>query len=109
MAVYEAMAAARKAVVDGNGPCLVVLHTYRISGHSRSDKNVYRTEEELSYWRERGPIVRFRTYLLQENILTEKEIRALETAADREIEDVVSWALRQPYPDAFGMEDLVYV
>ena len=108
LAVYDVVASARASVVQGNGPCFIVLHTYRISGHSRSDQNIYRTEEELQYWKEHGPIVRFREYLLKEGGLSEKELDALEASVEREIEDVVTWALRQPLPDTDGMEELVY-
>ncbi len=108
LAVYEAVADARASVLQGDGPCFIVLHTYRISGHSRSDQNVYRTEEELQYWKENGPIVRFREYLLKEEGFSDKELDALEASVEREIEDVVTWALRQPLPDTDGMEELVY-
>ena len=107
LAVYEAVADARASVLQGDGPCFIVLHTYRISGHSRSDQNVYRTEEELQYWKENGPIVRFREHLLKEGF-SDKELDALEASVEREIEDVVTWALRQPLPDTDGMEELVY-
>ena len=109
LAVYEAVAEARASVLRGEGPCLVVLHTYRISGHSRSDQNVYRSEDEIRYWEEHGPIVRFRRCLSEEEVFTEKELDVMDASVEREIADVVTWALRQPYPDTDGMEELVYV
>ena len=43
--VYETVKEARDFVASGNGVAMVVEHTYRTSGHSKSDKNVYRSEE----------------------------------------------------------------
>ena len=43
----------------GRGPTLVENVTYRWKGHSKSDKNLYRTREEIAAWQERDPIARF--------------------------------------------------
>lgn len=107
--VYETVSRARAAVLEEGRPAFVILHTYRISGHSRSDQNVYRTEKEMQYWKDNGPIVRFRDFLLKEEIFSENELETIEAAAEREMKDVVSWALRQPYPEPDGMEERVYV
>ena len=43
-----------KAAVDrargGGGPSLIVNDTYRWRGHSKSDRNVYRTKKEIEEW-----------------------------------------------------------
>ena len=46
--VYDAVKEARQYVLE-NGPMLVVENTYRISGHSKSDGNLYRSKEAVSY------------------------------------------------------------
>lgn len=109
LAVYETMSEARKHVIGQGGPCLVVLHTYRISGHSRSDHNCYRTEQEMEAWKAKGPILRFGNWLEENGLFSRDEINEMGAAVDREIEDVVSWALKQPYPETDGLEDMVYV
>ena len=43
----------------GDGPTLVENVTYRWKGHSKSDKNLYRTKEEIAEWRGKDPILRF--------------------------------------------------
>ena len=43
----------------GEGPTLVENLTYRWKGHSKSDKNLYRTREEIAEWRAKDPILRF--------------------------------------------------
>ncbi len=51
-AVGRAVARARA----GEGPTFLEAKTYRYSGHSRSDKALYRPEGELEHWQERDPI-----------------------------------------------------
>jgi hypothetical protein len=43
----------------GRAPTLVQNVTYRWKGHSKGDKNLYRTREEIAAWQERDPIARF--------------------------------------------------
>ena len=63
LAVYRAVREAREYALT-QGPILLVGHTYRIMGHSKSDANVYRTKEEIEAWRAKCPIKRFRAWLL---------------------------------------------
>ena len=54
-------AAARQAVSrarTGAGPSLIECKTYRLRGHSKSDRNLYRSKDEIDAWRKRDPIVR---------------------------------------------------
>ena len=45
----------------GEGPSLVENLTYRWRGHSKSDRNRYRTKEEIAEWQARDPIRRMAT------------------------------------------------
>ncbi|MBI5905438.1 MAG: pyruvate dehydrogenase (acetyl-transferring) E1 component subunit alpha [Deltaproteobacteria bacterium] len=72
----EALARARA----GEGPTLIESLTYRIGPHSTSDDpTVYRSEEEVSAWRKKDPILRFAAFLGKRGLLTETS--AAETAA----------------------------
>ena len=99
LAVAETMAKARDYVLEKGGPCLVIEHTYRIAGHSRSDHNRYRTEEEIRYWSERGPIVRFRNFLIDRGIFTAGEIFRMEEEAAAAVGEALKAALSQPFAD----------
>ena len=63
-AIAEAIARARR----GEGPSLVECKTYRTRGHSRSDRNRYRTKEEIEEWKARDPIPRFEVELMAHGI-----------------------------------------
>lgn len=108
LAVYETVKEAREYVVAGNGPVLVVEHTYRTSGHSKSDGNLYRTKEEIKYWADRNPIIRFRQFLTENNIFTDEEIDAMQASADKAIADAIEYAKAQPQPVVADLEADVY-
>ena len=108
LAVYEAVKKARELAVDGKGPVLVVEHTYRTSGHSKSDGNLYRTKEEIQWWKDHSPIIRFREYLLSNGIFTEKEIDEMQAKADLAVNNSVEFAKAQPQPVVEDLEADVY-
>lgn len=108
LAVYETVKEAREYVVAGNGPVLVVEHTYRTSGHSKSDGNLYRTKEEIQYWKDHNPIKRFREFLTEEGIFTGEEIDAMQADADKMVNDAVEHAKAQPQPVVADLEADVY-
>ena len=58
--VYEMVTDGRRPGPRGRGPTLVENVTYRWKGHSKSDKNLYRTREEIAAWQERDPITALR-------------------------------------------------
>lgn len=106
--VYRTIAEAREFITSGNGPMLVVENTYRISGHSKSDGNLYRTKEEINAWKEKCPIKAFKKYLTENAIFTEEELDAAEkTQADR-IEAAVEFAKNSPEPTMDNIYNDVY-
>lgn len=108
LAVYETVKEAREYVVAGNGPVLVVEHTYRTSGHSKSDGNLYRTKDEIQYWKDRNPIKRFRGFLVENKIFTDEEVDAMQAKADKLVNDAVEYAKAQPQPQVADLEADVY-
>jgi len=107
LGVYEATKEARKYVKE-NGPMLLVVKTYRILGHSKSDANVYRTKEEIKEWKEKDPIKRFKEYLLKNKLFTEQEIEAIEAQTTQDIEKAVEFAQASAYPSLDTILDDVY-
>jgi TPP-dependent pyruvate/acetoin dehydrogenase alpha subunit len=61
LTVYETMHDAVTYIRSGKGPVLVEAQTYRYFGHSKSDRNLYRSKEEIEDWRStKDPIQRLR-------------------------------------------------
>lgn len=98
MAVYNKFEEIVKYVRDGNGPVLVEAVTYRWLGHSTSDPGKYRTKEEVDEWKQKDPITRFRDYLIDNKIASEKELNDLNDASLAAVEESVKFALSSPEP-----------
>ncbi|MDO8685924.1 MAG: thiamine pyrophosphate-dependent dehydrogenase E1 component subunit alpha [Clostridiales bacterium] len=108
-AINEAVEKAIERARSGEGPTLIECKTYRWFGHWTGDPQVYRTREEVEAWKGKCPIKRLRKYLLQNGILTEKELDKIEQDAYEEIEEAAQFAIESPEPDpAAVMEDVFY-
>ncbi len=92
IAVYEAVHQAAERARNHGGPTLIEAKTYRFKGHSKSDKNVYRTKEEIKQWMERCPIKRFEAHLLAEGVEAET-LEVLKEKAEREIQEAVQFGM----------------
>ena len=90
--VTEAVARAR----SGEGPTLVEAETYRWKGHSKSDKNLYRTKDEIAGWRQRDPIVRFEQVVLERGTLDETALASIRNEARDAVRDAVRQANAAP-------------
>ena len=98
MAVYNKFEELVDYVREGNGPVLVESITYRYLGHSTSDPGKYRTKDEVDEWKRKDPIPRFKDYLLDNKLVTKKEIEAVEKASEDAVEESVKFALSSPEP-----------
>ena len=105
-ATYEATRESRAAVAQG-GPLLLVLNTYRIMGHSKSDAGLYRAREEVEYWKKQDPLIRL-AHVLKQNGVREEQIAAMDAAAARTVEEAVAFAEASPEPSVDTVEDDVY-
>ena len=90
--VAEAVHTAIDHARAGKGPSLIENITYRWRGHSKSDRNRYRTKEEISDWMTRDPIPRFASLLVSQGILTDDDVTALEADVDAEIARAIETA-----------------
>ncbi len=106
--VAEAAYGALRRARAGDGPSLIECKTYRIRGHSRSDRNRYRTKEEIEAWQRRDPITLFSDDLQRHGLLTAADIDALKTAAQSEVEQALAFAAESPAPAVADLTRYVY-
>ena len=106
--VAEAAHAAIERARAGGGPTLIECLTYRHRGHSKSDRNRYRTKEEIESWVERDPIVLLEQDLLRHGMIEQHEVDELVKSVEKEIEDAVEFAKDSPAPDISSLTDFVY-
>lgn len=97
-AVTRAVDSAVKRARSGEGPSLVENVTYRWRGHSKSDRNRYRSKEEIQDWIDRDPIPRFAKLLLERGILNEMQLAEMEGVADQTVKDAIEFAKKCPDP-----------
>lgn len=90
--VFDAVSDAVERARSGAGPTLVEAETYRWKGHSKSDKNLYRSREEIEDWKARDPITRFEQSTVNGGALTEAEVEQTRTAARTAIREAIRLA-----------------
>ena len=64
-------------VAKKDGPVLLDVVTYRISGHSPSDSSSYRTKEEIAEWESVDSIVSYGKQLIEAGICVESDLEAV--------------------------------
>lgn len=106
--VAEASFAAVGRAREGKGPTLIECKTYRIRGHSRSDRNRYRTKEEIEGWQARDPIVLFEDELKSYGLIDADEIAKVSAEVDVEIAEAVEYARTSPSPSPDALLRDVY-
>ncbi len=115
LAVIDAMKRKKKILVDGDGPAMLDVVTYRYGGHSPSDSMSYRTIEEVENWKQYDPIVTYRKALVDAKVesdgkfddilasIKERMLKLCKLAAD---------PVESPYldfkKDPYYVEDLMF-
>lgn len=84
LAVIDAMERKLKILRKGQGPVLLDTITYRLSGHSTSDQNAYRTKEEIDAWAAVDPLITYREALVKAGVAKDSAFsKILEETAER--------------------------
>lgn len=107
--VAEASHRAVERARAGEGPTLIESKTYRHRGHSKSDRNRYRTKEEIEDWiSNRDPITLFENELQEFDIIDRNGVEAIREAVRQEIAEGIQFAKDSPSPDIRDVENFVY-
>ncbi|EGE08502.1 pyruvate dehydrogenase E1 component subunit alpha [Trichophyton mentagrophytes] len=102
LAIKAAVQYGREYTVSGQGPLVFEYVTYRYGGHSMSDPGTtYRTREEIQRMRSTNdPIAGLKQKLLDWNITSEEELKAIDKDARSMVDEEVAIAEKMPVPDA---------
>ncbi|KAF9079511.1 alpha subunit of pyruvate dehydrogenase [Mortierella sp. AD031] len=112
LAVHQAVSYARDwTLIDQKGPLLLEMVTYRYGGHSMSDPGVsYRSREEIQKMRsDNDPITNLKERLLENKVVSEEELKAIEKTARAEVDNATNEAKASPEPDMDAVWTNVYV
>ena len=108
-AVHKAILKAADRAKAGEGPTLLDIRTYRFKGHSMSDPQKYRTKEEVEQYKSQDPIQTTLTKIKENKWATEDEIKDIQKAVAKIVEDSVKFAEESPLPDASELYEDVYI
>ncbi|MHB8278519.1 MAG: thiamine pyrophosphate-dependent dehydrogenase E1 component subunit alpha [Candidatus Humimicrobiaceae bacterium] len=105
--VYQKVSNAVDRARKGNGPTLVEAKTYRYMGHYEGDPQVYRTMEEIDFWKKKDCIQKLERNLLEKFILDEEQISSIREKVRTEIGEAIEFAKNSPEPiEESALEDI---
>jgi len=106
--VYQAASEAVERARGGFGPSVIEAMTYRWYDHAGfagakvgvdgAFGLAYRPDSEVKAWMARDPLVLFKNFLIDRKLFTEAELTAIETAAQKAVDDSVAFARSSPPP-----------
>ena len=108
LAVHAAAVDAVARARAGGGPTLLVTESYRIDGHYAGEPEVYRDRAEVAAYRARDPIARFRSRLIDEGLVGEADLGAVDLETTTLIEESIAFAKASPEPDPATALDYIY-
>ncbi|QEQ01776.1 pyruvate dehydrogenase (acetyl-transferring) E1 component subunit alpha [Thermosynechococcus sp. QKsg1] len=103
--VAEAAIARARA---GEGPTLIEALTYRFRGHSLADPDELRSKEEKEFWLKRDPIKKLGAYLVEQELATSEDLRAIEQKVQAIVDDAVAFAEESPEPKPEELYDYIF-
>jgi 2-oxoisovalerate dehydrogenase E1 component alpha subunit len=97
---YRVFVEAVERARSGGGPTVIETRIYRITPHSSDDDDrSYRTREEVEENKRKDGLIRARTTLERDGVLTPKALEEMEAKAKEMVDDAVRYAEEAPYPD----------
>lgn len=109
VALYRAFQRAAERARAGLGPTFLECVTYRMGPHSTSDDpTLYRSEAEVSAWRERDPILRIGRALEARGALDASRVENIERELAAELDDALRVVEADPPPARASLFDDVY-
>ena len=107
--MYQATRQAARRARSGHGPTLIEAKTYRYAPHtSNDDPSRYRTAHETELWRARDPLLRFKKFLAERDLLDEAEERKLAQETSEQVNDATRYAESRPVAEPQTVLDHVY-
>lgn len=94
LAVYQMTLEAAEICRQGKGPVLIEAKTFRHMGHHVNDPGKYMPEDRLAYYKQRDPVDRARSNLLDMSDIDPSEIARIEAEVAAEFAEAVEFSAR---------------
>jgi TPP-dependent pyruvate/acetoin dehydrogenase alpha subunit len=90
--VYREATKAIERAREGNGPTLLECMWHRWTGHSISDADIYRSDNERKEGEQRCPLGMFKADLLAKGVITEEEYGDVEKRVEDKLEEAIRYS-----------------
>jgi pyruvate dehydrogenase E1 component alpha subunit len=104
--IFEAASRCIERARKGEGPSILEIQTERLHGHFIGDVAGYRSKEEVAA--QKDPIPLYRKRLLEEKVLSEEEMSALEAKVKSEVDEAMKFGRESEYPAPAEALERVY-
>lgn len=103
-AVIDAVTRKKELLLRGEGPALLDVVTYRVSGHSASDASTYRSEEELEEWKKADPVRAYKEKLIIGGVASSDEFDAIDETIIRRMTKICRLAIDETLSPRMDLE-----
>jgi len=110
LAVIDAMRRKKAVLEKGEGPVLMDVLTYRMTGHSPSDSGSYRTKEELDAWEKEDVLINFEAKMVKGKVASKDDFAAIRESVKETMTKICGWAIDEtisPRMDLFKTPDTI--
>ena len=109
LACYQATREARKRGLEGEGPTVIVVDTYRRRGHAEHDNQAYVAPGEVEDWaKNNDPIDRYLDFLGKGKHASEKELTRVREEVEAQLNEARDQAVQEDFPTADTLLQGVY-
>ena len=106
--VYKTVDAAAEYVRFGNGPMIVELKTFRMTGHHVGEGAKYQRPDEKEEWLKRDPIKLLSDKLAKEYDIHDDVLKLIRDEIEKELAEAQEYAENDPYADvSVAYEDVL--
>ena len=98
LAVQDAVKRAAEICRKGDGPVLLEAMTYRYMGHSLSDQNAYRQQNEIEAWKCEDSIGSFKQELVTSGAADPAELEEIEKNIYQQMKEITIAAAKSDFP-----------
>lgn len=107
-ASFEAVQKAVEYIREGNGPYFIEFDNARYGGQWVGDPVNYKSAEQKAAELARDPVARFEREVVEKNLLTVEELKAIEEKVRKEVDDAIKFAQESPLPEKSVMFENIY-
>jgi 2-oxoisovalerate dehydrogenase E1 component len=86
LTVYDTIKGVREYCIQNKKPYLIECMTFRMRGHEEASGTKYVPKELFDEWEKKDPLINYEHWLLQKDILSEKEILTIRSDQKQKIE-----------------------